>query len=164
MVLALGATVTTTAMREGQSAQTSGSSSTAALGRQEEELARAAEELTDKVCSTSCHTWEEFTKTRRTPTDWRDMVSSMATKGANATSDQFATITRYLTRYYGVVLVNTAPATELVAVLGLSAKDADAIVQHRKVNGKFANAEALASVPGIDKSKIESQVDSLRFN
>ena len=82
---------------------------------------------------------------------------------ASATDEQFATVKRYLTRYFGIVSVNTATAEELSAVLGLSAKDAKAIVEHRKVHGKFADTAALLKVAGIDKTKIEAQPEALVF-
>ena len=81
-----------------------------------------------------------------------------------ATEAQLTTVKMYMTRYYGAVNVNTASAAVLSAVLGLSSKDAEAIVEYRKANGKFASAEALAKVEGIDKSKIEEQPKALRFD
>jgi len=135
-----------------------------ATAQAEEEFARVGEATTDRACSTSCHTFEDITRTRRTARDWNDMVTSMATRGAAATDEQLATIRQYLTRYFGLVSVNTASAEELSAVLGLSSKDAKAIVEHRRVHGKFADAAALSKVQGIDKTRIEAQPDALRFN
>jgi competence ComEA-like helix-hairpin-helix protein len=66
-------------------------------------------------------------------------------------------------RYYGLVAVNTAPAEELSAVLGLSPKDAKAIVDYRTAHGKFADADALRKVPEIDTKKIDEQPEALRF-
>ena len=77
----------------------------------------------------------------------------MITRGAPATDEQFATVKRYLTRYFAIVSVNTAPAEELSAVLGLSPRDAGAIVEYRKVHGGFADIAALLKVEGIDKAK-----------
>ena len=134
-----------------------------ASAQAEEELARVGEETTDRVCS-SCHTFEDITRTRRPARDWNDVVTDMAARGAVATDAQFATVRQYLTRYFGSVSVNTASAEELSAVLGLSPKDANAIVEHRKAHGKFADAAALARVPGIDKTRIKAQPEALRFN
>ena len=129
----------------------------------EEAAAVAAEELTAKVCLT-CHPWEQITIARRTPREWTETVASMSARGAVGTKQQLSTITKFLTRYYGVVRVNTATAEELSAVLGLSAKDAAAVVAYRKVHGKFANAAALAKVDGIDKSRLEEQPEAIRYN
>lgn len=122
----------------------------------------AAEEVTAKVCLT-CHPWEQITLARRTPREWSETVSSMAARGAIGTKEQFSTITKFLTRYYGVVQVNTATAQDLSAVLGLSARDAAAVVAYRKAHGKFANAAALAKVDGIDTSRLEEQPEAIRY-
>jgi competence protein ComEA len=129
----------------------------------EQQLARTGEQLVKKVCDSACHGLEKLDEMRRTGRDWNDQVAEMVTKGATATSAQLATIKKYLTRYYGLVPVNTATAQELSAVLGFSAKDAQAIVAYRTAHGKFADADALSKVPGIDKSRIEAQPDALVF-
>jgi competence ComEA-like helix-hairpin-helix protein len=140
----------------------SASQASAVAADDEEKFAKAAEALTNKVCS-ECHDIGMAIDTRRAPKDWNTVVVTMATNGANATDEEFATIKKYLARYYGIVHVNTATAEELSAVLGLSTKDAAAIVDYQKANGNFADAAALAKVPGIDKSKIEAQPEALKF-
>jgi competence ComEA-like helix-hairpin-helix protein len=134
----------------------------AAPEQDEEKWTEAAKALTERVCS-ECHDLGMATDTRRTAKDWNTVVVTMASKGANAKDEEFATIKKYLTRYYGLVNVNTATAEELSAVMGLTAKDAAAIVEHRQANGKFADVEALAKVPGIDKAKIDAQLEALKF-
>jgi competence ComEA-like helix-hairpin-helix protein len=129
----------------------------------EEAWATAAEETTDKACS-ACHPIAEITKTRHTWPEWHDAVVRMAGLGLTATDEQLTTIKLYMTRYYGVVKVNTATAAEWSAVLGLSSKDAATIVEYRKANGNFADAAALLKVEGIDKAKITDQPEALRFN
>ncbi len=59
--------------------------------------------------------------------------------------------------------VNAAAAEELAAVLGLTAKDAQAIVEYRKAHGNFADLAALMKIEGIDKTKLEEQPEALRF-
>lgn len=151
--IVLAATVATTAtVRQGQATQ-----------EDEEKLARIGEETTEKVCSTACHTLEKVYEKRRTAREWGDVMASMATLGTSATDAQFATVKRYLIRYFAIVSVNTAPAEELSAVLGLSPKDAKAIVNHRNTHGRFADTATLLKVPGIDKAKIEAQPEALVF-
>jgi competence protein ComEA len=144
-------------------AQTTKPTPAATAPQTDEELARAGEALVNKVCSTSCHGLEKLDESRRTSRGWNDVVRDMANGGAAATEPQFATIRKYLARYYGVVDVNTAPAEEFSAVLGFSAKDAQAIVAYRTANGKFGDADALAKVPGIDKAKLTEQPEALKF-
>jgi competence protein ComEA len=129
---------------------------------EEEELARVGEETTDQLCR-MCHPIENITRMRRTVREWADVITTMQGRGANGTEEQFQAIHKYLARYYGLVSVNTASAEDLSAVLGLTAKDAQAIVAYRKAHGKFADLAALSKVEGIDKAKIEEQPEALRF-
>jgi competence protein ComEA len=129
---------------------------------EEDAWAVAAEETTTTVCG-QCHPIPEITRTRRTWRQWNDSVVTMGALGAPATEAQLTTVKLYMTRYYGAVNVNTASIAELSAVLGLSSKESAAIVEYRKANGRFANAEALAKVEGIDKSKLEEQAQAIRF-
>jgi competence ComEA-like helix-hairpin-helix protein len=128
-----------------------------------EEATQIGEDLTVKVC-TECHEFDQVVALRRTPREWKDMMTTMANKGANASPDEFATVRQYLVRNYGIVAVNAAPAADLSAVLGLSAKDAEAVVAYRTEHGKFGNLEALLKVPGLEKIKLDEEADALRFD
>jgi len=130
--------------------------------KEEEERAAAVEELMDRACR-MCHPIENVTRLRRTVREWADVLTTMQGRGANATEDEFEAIHWYLNRYFGVVRVNTATVDELAAVLGLKAKEAQAIVDYRKANGNIADLAALMKIEGIDKTKIEEQPDALRF-
>jgi competence ComEA-like helix-hairpin-helix protein len=59
--------------------------------------------------------------------------------------------------------VNKGTAAELAGALGLSAKEAAAIVAYREQNGNFKVWRDLMSVPGIEADKIESHKDQLAF-
>jgi competence ComEA-like helix-hairpin-helix protein len=130
---------------------------------EEDEFSTAAEATLERVCIL-CHPFENITKTRRTVREWSDQVTTMAQRGAPGTEPDFTLVKKYLTRYYGIVRVNTAPAEELSAVLGLSPKVAAAVVEYRTANGKFADIAALEKVEGVDKAKLEEQPDALRFD
>jgi len=135
----------------------------AAPAMTDEQLAVAGKKATDEFC-TLCHDLDEVTGFRRTPREWNDSISAMVERGARGTDEQLATVQRYLTRYFGRVKVNTATAAELSSVLGLSPKDAAAVVDYRKTHGEFPDAAALLKVPGIDKTKIDAQPDALLFD
>jgi len=128
----------------------------------EEELATVGEEIVLRVCETACHKMENHDR-RRPAYEWNGVIQTMIERGAMASVKDVAIIRQYMKRYYGVLAVNTAPAEEFSAVLGLSARDAQAVIAYRTANGKFLDAEALARVPGIDKAKIEEQPDALIF-
>ena len=155
--------IASTALVATLAARTSAFQVAAGAVADDEDLVRVGHELTDKAC-TECHDLDVVTALRRTPREWNNMVTTMAQRGASATEDQFATIKKYLTRYFGLIAVNSASADEFSSVLGLSANDAAAIVEYRKANGRFADAAALEKVPGFDRSKIEAQPEALVFN
>jgi competence ComEA-like helix-hairpin-helix protein len=156
-ILFIGSIVSIGASAAAQAARTDGAAQT------EEEVARIGEETTERGCS-ECHTVDEVTGTRRMPRDWGDMVDTMASRGVTITDKELATVKRYLARYFGLVGVNTASAEDFSSVLGLSAQEAEQIVEYRRKNGKFADIAALLKVPGVDRMKIDAQPEALRFN
>src|SRR5271166_5615671 len=56
--------------------------------------------LVETVC-TSCHDIETAIDTKHTEAEWKDVVDSMAARGADATDAQFATIVKYLAKNFG---------------------------------------------------------------
>jgi competence ComEA-like helix-hairpin-helix protein len=130
---------------------------------EEEQFAAAAEATLERVCI-ACHPFENITKARRTARDWTDQVIAMAQRGAPGSEPEFTLVTKYLTRYYGVVGVNTASADDLSAVLGLPPKVAAAVVEYRGANGRFTDIASLGKVAGVDKAKLEEQAGAIRFD
>src|SRR5215469_8204066 len=57
-------------------------------------------QLVETVC-TSCHDLETALDTNHTEAEWKDIVDSMAARGAAATDAQFATIVKYLAKNFG---------------------------------------------------------------
>jgi len=123
----------------------------------------AAEATIERVCI-ACHPFENIVKTRRTVREWSDQVAVMKGRGAPGTEPDFATVKKYLTRYYGIVRVNSAPAEELTSVLGLSPKAASAVVEYRTAHGRIPDLETFLKIDGIDRAKIEEQPEALRFD
>lgn len=130
---------------------------------EEQQFSDAAEATMERVC-VACHPFENIIKTRRSIRDWNDQVTAMKGRGAPGTDPDFATVKKYLVRYYGIVRVNTATAEELTSVLGLSAKEANAIVEYRTAHGNFTDLASLEKVDGVDRAKLEDQAEALRFN
>jgi competence ComEA-like helix-hairpin-helix protein len=129
---------------------------------QEEKWAAETEALVERAC-VSCHPIADITKVRKTWADWNNTVVRMAALGIEADEDQLTAVKLYMTRYYGLVNVNIARASELSAVLGLSTKEAAAVVAYREAHGDFADVNALTKVDGIDKAKITDAADAVRF-
>jgi competence ComEA-like helix-hairpin-helix protein len=130
---------------------------------EEEQFSAAAESTMERVC-VMCHPFENIIKTRRTVREWSDQVTVMAGRGAPGTAADFALVKKYLTRYYGIVRVNTATAEELTSVLGLSPKAASAVVEYRTAHGNIPDLDTFLKVDGVDKARIEEQPEALRFN
>ena len=130
---------------------------------EQDSLDAAAETTMERVCI-ACHPFENITRTRRTVREWSDQVTNMAQRGAPGTEKDFALVKRYLTRWYGIVRVNSATPEELSAVLGLPAKVAAAVVDYRKEHGNFTDMAGLLKVDGVDKAKLEEQPDAMRFD
>lgn len=148
----------------GQQAPQDKPQSTAASQAQDDDaFAEATEPVVERVC-VQCHTVESFTKKRRTAKEWNDVVNAMQGRGAVATDVEFRNIKRYMTRYFGLVRINVAPAEEIAAVLGLSPKVAAAVVDYRNAHGKFTDLASLERVEGIDKDKLEEQPEAIAFN
>ena len=120
------------------------------------------EETTVKVC-TACHGFNEIFTVRRTLRDWEIVVRDMAGRGAVATQQELDLITRYLTWSWGLVPVNSASADELSLVLGLSKKDAEAVVAYRTEHGPFADLDGLKRVPGIDTEVLTEFAGAVLF-
>jgi competence ComEA-like helix-hairpin-helix protein len=144
--------------------QRDGDTSTGDLPPDQQAVADEQSEETIRAVCVSCHPVANIVRTRRVPSEWNTVVARMATLGARATDDQFRMIRRYMIRYYGAVQVNSAPADEFSAVLGYSPKDATAIVAYRQAHGRFADIDALAKVPGLDRSKLDEQPEALKFD
>jgi len=115
-----------------------------------------------RVCG-NCHDSERVTASRRSKVDWEDVINTMVTKGAEGSDQDFETVLQYLLHYYGKVYVNRCVASELVTVLGLPQKDADAILAYKKDKGNFADFDALTKVPGIDVKALEAHRDAIVF-
>jgi len=116
-----------------------------------------------RVCS-NCHPIARVTASRRLRQQWEEVMETMInSRGAKITDEEFDTILGYLTRNYGRVNVNKAAAEELVEVLAIPETMAGTIVSYRKEHGAFADFDALAGVPGVDRDALEKKRDALVF-
>jgi competence ComEA-like helix-hairpin-helix protein len=125
----------------------------------------AGREVTAKVCL-DCHEASRFRKVRLGHDEWEHEVGLMIDNGAKATDEEVETIVAYLVENFGPkskIQVNTAPVEELKNVLGITAKQAVAIVDYRQANGPFKTQADLLKVPEIDARKIEDHKDLLAF-
>ena len=116
----------------------------------------------EKVC-VGCHELDVVTATRRTKIGWQQNVEDMISRGAEGSDQEMAEVVAYLTKFYGKVNVNTASQQQLQEVLGLTLKEAQAIVAYRDQNGKIKDFEQLKSVPGLSAEKLQEKRSLIAF-
>jgi len=121
-----------------------------------------AAEVFSQLCS-RCHEAARITAIRRTKTEWEEVLTKMIERGAQGTEDEFNTVFGYLRRHYGKVYINSATADDITTSLGLSGKDAEAILSYRKAHGSFADLDAVKKVPEIDVKTLEEHKDAVAF-
>ena len=66
-------------------------------------------DLVENVCS-SCHDIDTAVDAKRTEAEWKKVVDTMASRGAQATDEEFATIVKYLTKNFGKAGGTSQPA------------------------------------------------------
>ena len=110
-----------------------------------------------------CHDATRILATRKTRMEWEDTINKMIERGATGSGKEFETVFVYLVANYGKVYINDASADDIVKIVGLSRKDADAIVAFRTANGAFADVEALKKVPEIDLKALEANIKAIAF-
>jgi len=119
--------------------------------------------LVQDICS-GCHGLESVTSQRATRQGWESTVDYMIQRGATAKEEDIRTIVEYLAKNFAVkVNVNKASAKDIISGLELTAKEAEAIVDHRKANGDFKDWESLTKVAGVDAKKLEARKDNISF-
>jgi competence ComEA-like helix-hairpin-helix protein len=137
-----------------------------------------AKEIVQQQCG-GCHALKVVTTKRATKEQWAVVVDQMVGRGADVPDDEIETLVDYLAKSFGptkapsaignhharnhLVNINKATATELAGTLGLSTKEASAIVAYRKQNGDFKAWRDLMNVPGVDTREIETVKDRLTF-
>jgi len=113
-----------------------------------------------KLCQ-DCHELDVVIQDNRTKDGWTKTIAKMIDRGAEGTDEQFEAIVNYLTKNFGRINVNNAPAAEIASYLGYSAKEAGAIVAYREKNGAFKDWRDLKKVEGLDPAKVEAKKDKI---
>src|SRR5689334_21411320 len=98
----------------------------------------------------ACHPLDYATSMRRTRGQWNNVMREMEDMGATFGDEEKSCIVEYLTKNFGKINVNTAPADELEKFLGIASKDATAIVAYRTDHGPFQSLDDLKKVPELD--------------
>jgi competence ComEA-like helix-hairpin-helix protein len=125
-------------------------------------------EIVQNICS-QCHGLREVVQSRMDAKAWENTVYDMIGRGAPLMEDEIPVVIEYLTKSFpreqadSKINVNKATVKQLEETLKLTAKEAEALVQHRQENGYFHNWEELTKVQGLDAKKIEAAKDRLAF-
>jgi competence ComEA-like helix-hairpin-helix protein len=114
------------------------------------------------MCS-RCHESARIVEKRRTRSDWQEVLLKMIEKGAEGGEKDFEALFAYLVATYGQVYINQAPPDEMVAVLGVTQSEAEAIAKYRAANGNFADFDAVLKVPGVSSSTLEKHKGAVLF-
>jgi len=140
---------------------------------QEEKLPEGKGKETLETTCTECHGLDKIVAEGRTRGQWESVVNKMRIGGATMTDAEFTDVVEYLTAHVGPeeeakpaaqkINVNKASAMEIETALGLTAKEAAAIVSYREAHGAFKEWLDLTKVDGVDKAKIEAKKDRLSF-
>jgi competence protein ComEA len=135
----------------------------AAAGNQGSELPEGKGKAILLRACVGCHEMDTVTGSRYTESGWRRTADDMVSRGAEGSEQEIADVVAYLTKYFGKVNVNKAAAAQLREALGLSDKEAQAIVAYREQNGEFKNLDQLKAVPGINTEQIQAKVAVVAF-
>lgn len=121
-------------------------------------------ELTQRLCTGSCHGIDKFNAEHRSKSQWAETIETMKTDGAKGSDEDFKAALDYLTIHFGIpVRINKATAKQIDDVLVLEPGQADAIVKYRDEHGPFAGWDDLMKVPGLDPKKLEEQKENVVF-
>lgn len=122
-------------------------------------------EVTLELCG-NCHDANIIQAHRQSRDEWIATIQKMMAAGAEGTEEQFTAVLAYVSKNFGPaarINVNQVSAAEMATGLGLSEKEAAAIVKYRADKGAFKAVEDLKKVPDLDFKKIEAQKDRLVF-
>lgn len=129
---------------------------------QETQADDAGTALLAQMCS-RCHESARIVEKRRTRSDWQEVLLKMIERGAEGGEKDFEDLFAYLVVTYGQIYINQAPPDEMVAVLGVTPSEAEAIAKYRAANGNFADFDAILKVPGVSAATLEKHRGSVLF-
>jgi len=123
----------------------------------------AGRDTVKKICG-NCHEIESVISSRHTKIGWQQVTDDMISRGADGSESEMAAVVAYLTTWFGKINVNTAPAEDLERMLGLSDKEARAILSYREHNGTIKSFDELEKVPGLGPDKLKGKRNLIAFS
>jgi competence ComEA-like helix-hairpin-helix protein len=116
-----------------------------------------------------CHPADQVSRQRKTEDQWQATVVRMQGRGADISTPEVDTVVKYLVKNFGKVEdttkvnVNKASSEDLVAKLGFSKDEADAIVDYRDRKGDFREWGELLQIYGVSGEKVQAAKDKMTF-
>jgi competence protein ComEA len=127
-----------------------------------------AREYVNKICL-QCHEPSQLLSQKRSESDWKATVARMALKGVPAPAEQYDAIAAYMAKNFPKkedttkINMNKAKAEEIVAVIGLTPDEANALVTYREKHGDYREWGEMLVVYGVDGRKLEAAKDKMSF-
>ncbi len=127
-----------------------------------------AKQYVQQICL-QCHAADFLLKQRRTEEDWKKTVTRMSQKGLGGPIENYDAVAAYMFQNFGKqednekVNMNKASVAELVAKIGLTKDEAEAVIGYRSRNGDFHAWGDMLLVYGIDTRKIAAAKDKMTF-
>ncbi len=124
--------------------------------------------LVMRLC-VKCHGLNQFTAERHAKDQWDVLLDKMAEEGLEMSDQEYETVVGYLSKYLGKdsppakIHINKLTYVMLEDRIGLTEKEAEAVVKYRTEHGPFKTWQDVSKVPGVDAKKIEAVKDLLTF-
>jgi competence protein ComEA len=127
-----------------------------------------AKEYVAKICL-QCHEPAQLLGQRKTESDWKSTVARMAQKGVPAPAEQYDAVAAYMAKYFAKeedrtkINMDKAKADEIVAAIGLTPEEANALVTYREKHGDYREWGEMLVVYGVDGRKLQANKDKMSF-
>lgn len=115
-----------------------------------------------RIC-TQCHGTEYIVPSERSVQVWRDTIDLMRGYGAEASDEDWKTVTDYIIGNLAHLNVNKAPAEDIGLVFAVNEKIAQGVVAYRDTQGGFKTIDDLKKAPDLDPQKIDALKPRLTF-
>ena len=120
-------------------------------------------DVTLRVCGV-CHQPDRTASLRLTRDGWDELIGEMVKRGAKLTDAERAQVLDYLsTNFLGEaphpINLNTAPAIDLEAVIGLGRTEAGTFIAWREKNGPCKTINDLKNIAGVSFAKLDAARD-----
>jgi competence protein ComEA len=120
-------------------------------------------DVTVRICGV-CHQPNRTASLRLTREGWDELIGEMIKRGAKATDAEREQVLDYLSANFlgeapHPINLNTAPAIDLEAVVGLRRSEARALVDWREKNGPCKTIDDLKNIAGVSFERLEAARD-----